>query len=170
MVLDKNWVNIVRLARLVRWLSDEVNHEADNEQQISKLSYFSRIHAQCTNPPPFPSAARICEAGLAGDVQRYGGRKALAVRLGFSRVHGIRNLYMGSFSVQFAADVLDFAARQVDVASDGSVAMPVIRSLIANGKGHIANVVETLGGEVEVGRRLGLVPLSALPVLPRVAR
>lgn len=166
MVLDKNWANILRLSRLVRWLADEVNHEENKGEQISEVRYFNLVQTQCTSPPPFPSAARICKAGLATDVQRYGGRKALAVRLGFSRVHGIRDLFMGPFSVQLAADVLDFAVRQVDVASDGSVVMPTIRSLEANGKGHIANVVETLGGEIEVGRRLGLVPLSALRALP----
>lgn len=160
MILDKDWINVTRLARLVRWLAD---FALDNSGVTSKSSlevdeYVNLIRRQAADPPQFPSQEAISCAGLTNELQRYGGRKSLALRLGFAHVHGIRDAFMGPFSVQYAADILEFASRQVYV-HDGSVAMPTAELMRANGRNGLAEAVVFFNGEDNVGRRVGLVPL-----------
>lgn len=165
MVLDKDWTNILRFAVLIRWLSDEVSASSEGPRQpsIDPEYYMGRVRYQAERPPEFPSPDQISLAGFMNDVQRYGGRKSLAMRLGFARSHGIRDVFMGPFSVLFAADILEYASRQVYVSSDCSVAMPTVKNLQAGGRSDLATAVAFFGGEETVGRRVGLVPLNGPP-------
>lgn len=159
MVLDREWGHLTRFSALIRWLSDQVlSHQFPQGPESSPASYLNIVRYQVKNPPEFPSPDRIARANFTNDILRYGGRKSLAVRLGFARTHGIRDVFMGPFSVLFAADLLEYAVKQVNVSSDCSVAMPAIECMIADGRADLAAAVGLLGGEDEVGRRVGLVP------------
>lgn len=162
MVQGKDWTNVLRFALLIRWLSDEVSSTVDDSQGGDTVpeSYQRMIEYQIAHPPKFPSADQISGAGFMTEVQRYGGRKSLAIRLGFSRAYGIRDVFLGPFSVAFAADILEYAAQQVYVSSDGSVGMPTVECLSADGRPDLAAAVGYFGGEEAVGRRVGLVPLE----------
>lgn len=162
MVLDKDWTNVLRFALLIRWLSDQVSPTVHDSQglETDPEAYMRIVHDQTMHPPSFPSADLISSAGLSNDLQRYGGRRSLAMRLGFSRSQGIRDVFLGPFSVLFAADILEYAAQQVHVSPDGCVGMPTLQFLEADGRADLAAAVVHFGGEEEVGRRVGLVPLA----------
>lgn len=159
MVLEKDWANITRLARVVRWLADEVLDDGygPTKEVWDPEEYLGIIRDQINNPPPFPTLEHISKAGIMNEIQRYGGRKSLALRLGFSSAYGLRDVFMGPFSVQFAADILDFASRQVYVC-DGSVAMPTVEIMRNCNRHDLADATFLFEGEESVGRRVGLVP------------
>lgn len=159
MVLEKDWENIRRLARLAGWLAQQVCESRGKETNTNSVDQFLKlVREEIEYPPRFPSMETVAAAGLTQDVQRYGGRKGLACRLGFERSSGFRDVFLGPFSITFAAKLLDFAVEQVDVSDDCSVAMPTVVSLRATGRHDLAAAVKLLGGEYNVGRRVGLVP------------
>lgn len=157
MILEKEWANMRRFARLARWLSDYAG------SKYSEGRYISFVKQQCESPEKFPPTAEIEGAGMIAELQRYGGRRALAMRFGFERSGGMRGLFMGEFSILFAADVLEFATEAVCVAEDGNLGMPGCAVMRQMGRTELAEVVEWFGGEEEVGRRLGLVPMKRVP-------
>lgn len=159
MVLEKDWENIGRFARLANWLAQQSYKSRGQDSSTNGGGEFLKlVMEECQYPPRFPSTEDIAGAGFTQDLQRYGGRKGLTCRLGFERSSGFREVFLGPFSVTFGAQLLDFAVEQVDVSEDCSVAMPSIISLRANGRHDLAAATEMLGGEYNVGRRVGLVP------------
>ncbi|CDF37485.1 unnamed protein product [Chondrus crispus] len=165
MVLDRDWGNLLRFSGLIRWLSDQVFPLIDvpnGSNANTAESYLLMVQYQMKHPPNFPSPVEVARAGFTNDVLRYGGRKSLAGRLGFSRTYGIRDVFMGPFSVLFAADLLEHAVKQVHVSADCSIAMPAMECMVADGRSDLAGAVGFLGGEGAVGRRVGLVPRERL--------
>lgn len=151
MMLEKELANVARFAELVSWLSTEVPYDASD-------GFVDGVKRQAALAPPFPSTDRIAAAGLTNHLARYGGRRSLATRLGFARESGIKGLFMGPFSVNFASAVLEYSVGRVFVSPDGSVGMPKVDYLRSDGKHELADAVEFFGGETAVGRRIGLVP------------
>lgn len=160
MVLEKDWANVDRLSKLVSFLADYVDNLYHPNPDVL---YLDIVSAQSTALPPFPPADIVEAAAMTQEIQRYGGKRSLALRFGFSKDHCIKGLFMGPFSVRLAADLLQYATTQVSVAKDGSVAMPSIASLRADGLGHLVAAISFFGGEEVVGRRIGLVPITPKP-------
>lgn len=158
LVLYKNFHNIQLWSSLVEWLASEVTEGSTASAfTCDPEKYTTFVVEQSQNPPSFPSSESIRKAGFSNHVTRFGGRKVLALRLGFTKKDGMVGLIMSSFSVQFAADILKYAAEKAIPASDGSVAMPSIRHLKEDNMYHLAAAVEIFNGEAVVGRRVGLV-------------
>lgn len=158
LVLHKNFHNIQLWSALVKWLASEViSSSMAPSFTTDPEKYAILIVEQSQNPPSFPSTEIIREAGFLNHVTRFGGRKVLALRLGFSPNDGMAGLVMSKFSVQFAADILEYAVAKAIPTSDGSVAMPTIRNLKEDNMHHLAAAVEIFRGEAVVGRRVGLV-------------
>lgn len=154
LILYKNWANVRRFSRLLRWLSRHVG-----EPDITDEPYLTFIKRQCAHPPTFPNSDQLVTNGMYYDVSRYGGRRSLSMRLGFERRCGYRDVFLGPFSVRYTADVLHFAVEHCLVA-EGSVAMPSIAYMRLYERHDLADATELLGGELVVGRRVGLVPLT----------
>lgn len=158
MVMEKDWENVRRFAKLVRWLALQSLQSRGTKTSAKGIGEFlSMVEEECENPPKFPSMESVLTAGFAPDLQRYGGRKSLSSRLGFERVSGLQEVFLGPFSVTFAATLLEYAVEQVDV-SECSVAMPSLKSLKVSGRHDLVAATEFFGGEHIVGRRVGLVP------------
>lgn len=158
LVLHKNFHTIQLWSSLVKWLASEVmNSSTASDFTTDPEKYATLIVEQSQNPPPFPSTEIIREAGFLNHVTRFGGRKVLALRLGFSPNDGMAGLVMSKFSIQFAADILEYAVTKAIPTSDGSVAMPTIRNLKEDNMHHLAAAVEIFHGEAVVGRRVGLI-------------
>jgi hypothetical protein len=116
-----------------------------------------RVENESRGLVPFPSTRALVDAGLYPAVQRYGGRHALIFRLGFAR--GSSPIFMGSFSVSYAAELLVYATEVATCTSDGYVGMPSRAKMSADGRLGLSKLTRVFGGEVEVGRRCGLVPI-----------
>lgn len=155
LVREKELFNVTRFAKLVRFLAD---HDGMVSEQ--KERYFEAVIKQSISPPPFPLSPPIEIAGFTADVARYGGRRYLALRLGFAKFDGLDGLFMGQFSPWLAADVLEFAVREVVPAKDGALAIPSFAHFLEHGEDHLVDAIESFGGLSEVGRRVGLIPLE----------
>ncbi|CAN8062408.1 unnamed protein product [Agarophyton chilense] len=153
LILEKDMLKMIRFASVVRWLDQMVQTSNPND-----CPYIDLVRLQMENPPQFPSSREVHKWGMETNLARCGGRRYLALRLGFSPNCGINGLRMEPFSVHFAADILGFAISEVLVSMDGNLAMPSINFLVQNGKFNLAEATELLGGEAAVGRRIGLVP------------
>ncbi|PXF49184.1 hypothetical protein BWQ96_00973 [Gracilariopsis chorda] len=151
LILEKDFEKMSRLSTVVRWLSDVVE-----EDYPAHLPYGDRIRLQAETPPTFPSSNYVRKCGMEVNIQRCGGRRSLALRLGFASEYAIKGLRMGPLSVRFAADLLDFAMDTVIVSKDGSIAIPSADYLREAGKSHLVDGIQLFGGEDTVGRRLGL--------------
>lgn len=163
MIKHKDWSNVLRFARLVRWLADCARTaEIAEGEDFSKNpdAYVSMVETESMSGVEFPPASTIESAGYSRDCQRYGGRKSLSIRLGFLYVNSRMPLFMGPMSVRFAADLLEYAAQAVCVSEDCSVGMPPLERLIEDGRLDLVAAIGIFGGEVDVGRRLGLVPYN----------
>lgn len=159
----KNFQNLDRLATLVKWLAEQ--EAAPQPTDKDPQGYLQHVQHQCEHPPSFPHSATIEIQGMLKHIRRFGGRRVLALRLGYDRTDVIRGLFMGPFSVQLAADVLDYARQKMICSYDGCVVMPSVEDMERDDLSHLASAVKHLGGEVVVGRRLGLVPLTLEPEL-----
>lgn len=158
LVLYKNFNNVQLWSSLVGWLAGEVNRTRTTAIPVEDPEMYKKlVIEQSQNPPSFPSTKTIHGAGYSSHVTRFGGRKVLALRLGFSPKDGMAGLVMSEFSVQFAADILEYAVMKVVPASDGSIAMPTVQSLQQDNMHHLAAAVDHFHGEAVVGRRVGLV-------------
>lgn len=157
MILEKDWVNVARFANLVNWMVDQLDEPRPERGNVPE--YLEMVKRQCISPPSFPLMSAIVRSDMLGEMKRYGGRRGLACRLGFERSDGPRGVFMGEFSLTFAADVLSHAVEQVYVTTDSYLGMPTIANLKAHGRHDLARATEFLGGEEDVGRRLGLVPM-----------
>lgn len=151
LILEKDYEKMLRLSRVVRWLADAVE-----EDYPANLPYGERIRIQGETPPAFPNSNYVRECGMELNIQRCGGRRSLALRLGFASEYAIKGLRMGPMSVRFAADLLNFAVDTVIVSKDGSIQLPSVESLREAGKLHLVEGIQLFGGEDTVGRRLGL--------------
>lgn len=107
----------------------------------------------------FPSTEVIVAAGLEKELRRYGGRRALGARLGFCREG---KLFMGAFSISFAAEIMRFAVESAQVSPEGYLAMPGEEEMLEYGRGELYAMCGRFGGGKEVGRRLGLVPRTGM--------
>ncbi|KAI0557639.1 hypothetical protein FGB62_281g013 [Gracilaria domingensis] len=152
MLLEKDVDKMSRYASLVRWLDNMVAVDSP------ELQYIDMIRLQSENPPPFPSSREIHKWEMEANLARCGGRRYLALRLGFAPECAMKGLRMGPFSVRLAADLLEFALCEVLVSVDGNLAMPSISYLQEKGKLDLAIATQMFGGEDVVGRRIGLVP------------
>lgn len=146
--------NSSRIARVAAWLARQARYEAAFPSLGDAAGYRAFVKAQAADPPSFPK-----RGDTPGDVHRaitqIGSKKSIGLRFGYFHNDALN---MGPFSIQLAADVLEFALEHLVASHDGSVAMPTVPQLTDNGAKHLADAVLEFGGEVEVGRRLGLVP------------
>lgn len=152
----RNYQNSMRLAHVTKWLSTA----ACSDTRISrpnpdKEEYLRFIKSQSSNPPMFPPSSTM-PTRIVQHIYRLGSKRTLALRLGYGQKDGIAGLFLGDFSIQFAADILDFAMENVTVSNDSCVGMPTAASLYQ--QPHLIAGTELFGGTVAVGRRLGLVP------------
>lgn len=155
LVLEREWANILRFTTLVKWLSNVC--ETPN---AAYLPYLERVRQQAQTPPKFPCTKHLEACSIEVNIHRYGGRRALALRFGLASEHAIKGLRMAPFSIQFAADLLEFASHKVLVSDDGSIAMPSASYARAAGRSELAEAIVLFGGEDEVGRRVGLVHME----------
>jgi hypothetical protein len=125
----------------------------------------TRIEEEALAQVPFPRTHQLRRAGLYSPVQRYGGRRALSARLGFAR--DASGVFMGSFSVSFASELVGYAARVGIATQDGFVGMPSFTQMEADGRADLIAQCERFGGGADVGRRVGLVPLASLHAYSR---
>lgn len=152
MLVDCEWRRALRFAEFLKELA-----AVSLCEDRAGLSLAEKVEIESSgNGLPFPCTAILRETGLYVGLQRYGGRRALGARLGFAR--GPSGIFMGAFSVSFAADLLAYAADVAEMGEEGTVAMPGIARMESDGRGDLAALSLRFGGVSEVGRRLGLVP------------
>ena len=119
----------------------------------------------------FPSLSDIKQndAALFALVQKHGGRKMVANRLGFQSFSTKRNgthrlehsLQWGNFSLDFAIDLMTFIREQLSsteaVSMTGTIDMPSKDILEKSSEGKmLLEKIELYGGFEQVARRLGL--------------
>lgn len=157
MLRDGEWRTMRRFAcflrRIVRLVHDK-----------PLPSFFERVDAETNQRVFFPSTDRIRASGLWTGLQRYGGRRALIVRLGFASPRS--GLFMGPFSVSFAAELVTYAISVVAVSQDLYLGMPSIERMKHDGRLDLIELCDRFGGHVEVARRVGLVPGTVNVVFP----
>lgn len=151
----KIYLHLTRLSTLVHWLAGQVPLQKTVKR--SPKQYVRLVQHQSENAPSFPISSAIAMDGMWKEVRRFGGKRFLALRLGYSRADAIRGLFMGPFSVQLAADVLAYSLEKSIPADDGYIAMPTVDVMESDGFQHLAAAVRHFGGEDTVGRRLGLI-------------
>lgn len=162
LVQHKNYEVCLRFKTVVGWLA---LHACDDlpfsptEPVVTQYIHF--IQSQSQSPPPFPFSQEI-PFEILREIYRMGDKKTLALRLGYGEKDVHPGLFMGSFSIQFAYDILNFALENVTSSSNGCVAMPTSSELRITDNAHLLCGIEFFGGEFIVGRRLGLIP----PMLP----
>lgn len=154
-----SYQNSKRLAHITKWLSTATcSDTCISGPNPDKEEYLRFIKSQSLNPPLFPSTKNM-PTSIMQQIYRLGSKRTLALRLGYAQEDGIPGLFLGDFSIQFAADILDFAVENVTASYDSSVGMPTATSLYQHP--HLIAGIEMFGGTDAVGRRLGLV--SPLP-------
>lgn len=152
----RSYQNSMRLGQVTKWLSTAAcNDTRITRPNPDKEEYLKFIRSQSSNPPMFPQTSTM-PISVVQNIYRLGSKRTLALRLGYGQKDGIPGLFLGDFSIQFAADILDFALENVTVSNDSCVRMPSATSLYQHP--HLVAGVELFGGTVAVGRRLGLVP------------
>lgn len=153
----KNYQGSLRLTTIVQWLAQHACRTLPfSEVNPNPTAYLNFVRFQSESPPSFPSSQEIPHAILK-DIQGLGGKKVWALRLGYAREDAIPGLFMGTFSVQLASDLLLYATNSAFAAHDGCLAMPTMNALKETP--HLLTAVQFFGGEVTIGRRLGLIPL-----------
>jgi hypothetical protein len=128
--------------------------------------WLRRVEAESREEAEFPTGEEMRAVGMHAAVQTYGGRRALGARLGFRRQKG--GIYMGAFSVTFAAELVRYAVDVAAVTPEGYLAMPRVEWMLRDGRGDLATLCERFGGAAEVGRRVGLVPVEGMVPVKRV--
>lgn len=159
LVEPRNYKYTARMAALLRFLADKADATSQTPASApSDHAYLEDVKRQSEEPPRFPSVCEVAEAGMTTVVTYFGGRRSLALRLGYDKRDCPYGMFMGHFSVRLASDVLTFAEQHVPVGIDGYVAMPSVDLLRQEGRKELAHTVLFFGGESSVGRRLFLVP------------
>lgn len=120
----------------------------------------TRIRRESLMQHTFPETSALADAGLHADVRRFGGRRGLSARLGFARCEAPYDVFMGPFSISLAAELLWYATRVSCIVVDGDLGMPSCEQLEKDGFEHLVEPIRSFGGSVEVGRRIGLVPVD----------
>ena len=177
MVHFRDHYNCRRLEFVASWLARQArnDHSFTSGHAISEAidihddehisAYAEFVTKQAASPPPLPKRGES-PPDVSRALSQLGSKKTIALRLGYS--YSGDTLNMGPFSIQLAADVLHFALEHLIASHDGGVAMPTVQQLSDAGAPHIAAAVTAFGGEISVGRRLGLVPQFSLLETPGV--
>ena len=124
------------------------------------------------NHDNFPTATEIKENGYLGlyySIQRYGGRKFLASRLGMNmtatkggRGGGVfDNINFGPFSLDFAIALLEFVRKdqmkhKAPLTKPACIRIPTEYQLFQSDRQDLINGIQLYGGYENVARRLGL--------------